>query len=157
MIERCRQAGIRTAYVTLHVGAGTFQSIRVDDLDQHRMHRERVRVDADVCDAVAETHEHGGRVVAVGTTVVRSLESAAASGVLQPFHGETQLFIRPGYRFRVVDALLTNFHLPESTLLMLVCAFGGYEAVLRAYRHAVAGRYRFFSYGDAMFLEKSEA
>lgn len=157
MIERCRQAGIRTAYVTLHVGAGTFQSIRVDDLDQHRMHRERVRVDQGVCDAVAETRKRGGRVIAVGTTVVRSLESASACGVLQPFNGETQLFIRPGYRFRVVDALLTNFHLPESTLLMLVCAFGGYDAVLRAYRHAVAGRYRFFSYGDAMFLEKSEA
>ncbi|MBB6096562.1 S-adenosylmethionine:tRNA ribosyltransferase-isomerase [Povalibacter uvarum] len=156
MIERCKRAGIRTAYVTLHVGAGTFQSIRVDDLDQHRMHRERVRVDQDVCDAVAETRKRGGRVVAVGTTVVRSLESASASGTLQPFNGETQLFIRPGYRFRSVDALLTNFHLPESTLLMLVCAFGGYEAVLRAYRHAVIQRYRFFSYGDAMFLEKSE-
>ena len=155
ILGQCAQMGVETAYVTLHVGAGTFQSIRVDDLDQHRMHRERVRVGPDVCDAVERARARGGRVVAVGTTVVRSLESAASQESLRPFDGETQLFIRPGYRFNVVDALLTNFHLPESTLLMLVCAFGGFEPVMSAYRHAVAARYRFFSYGDAMFLEKS--
>jgi S-adenosylmethionine:tRNA ribosyltransferase-isomerase len=154
LIERCRTRGVSIDYVTLHVGAGTFQSIRVEDLDQHRMHCERVQVSRRVCEAVATTRERGGRVIAVGTTVVRSLEAAAANGTLEPFAGETRLFIRPGYRFRVVDALVTNFHLPESTLLMLVCAFGGYDAVLNAYRHAVAERYRFFSYGDAMFLTR---
>lgn len=154
-LARCAEAGAQFAYVTLHVGAGTFQSVRVEDLDQHRMHRERVEVSAAVCDAVAATRERGGRVIAVGTTVVRSLEAAAAvSGSLAPFAGETRLFIRPGYAFRVVDALLTNFHLPESTLMMLVCAFGGYDAVMQAYRHAVAQRYRFFSYGDAMLIER---
>lgn len=157
MIERCICLGVDVAYVTLHVGAGTFQSIRVEDLDQHRMHRERVQVSPQVCEAVAQARRRGGRVIAVGTTVVRSLESAAAAtGVLEPFCGETQLFIRPGYRFRAVDALLTNFHLPESTLLMLVCAFGGYDAVMSAYRHAVAERYRFFSYGDAMLLTNEQ-
>lgn len=155
MLARCTELGVQTAYVTLHVGAGTFQSIRVDDLDQHQMHQERVNVSAAVCEAINATRARGGRIVAVGTTVVRSLETAASSGVLAPFAGETRLFIRPGYPFRVVDALLTNFHLPESTLLMLVCAFGGYDAVMNAYRHAVAQRYRFFSYGDAMFLEKA--
>lgn len=154
MLALCAQRGVQIAYVTLHVGAGTFQSIRVEDLDQHRMHRERVQVSPEVCAAVEQTRARGGRVIAVGTTVVRSLESAAASGTLAPFCGETQLFIRPGYRFAVVDALLTNFHLPESTLLMLVCAFGGYDAVMKAYRHAVDQRYRFFSYGDAMFVEQ---
>ena len=155
IVARCAEAGVRAAYVTLHVGAGTFQPIRVDDLDQHRMHRERVHVSEEVCEAVERARTDGGRVVAVGTTVVRSLESAAASGTLLPFSGETQLFIRPGYQFRAVDALVTNFHLPESTLLMLVCAFGGYDAVMHAYRHAVTQRYRFFSYGDAMFLERA--
>ncbi len=156
LLARCRAAGVQMAYVTLHVGAGTFQSIRVEDLDQHRMHRERVVVSEAVCEAVRATRARGGRVIAVGTTVVRSLESAAQSGELEPFAGETQLFIRPGYRFRVVDALLTNFHLPESTLLMLVCAFGGFETMMAAYRHAVAQRYRFFSYGDAMFVQRQE-
>lgn len=119
------------------------------------MHSERVIVDQSVCRAVNETKAAGGRIVAVGTTVVRSLESAAQSGVLEPFDGETRLFIRPGYRFNVVDALLTNFHLPESTLLMLVCAFAGYKNVMDAYTHAVQSKYRFFSYGDAMFLERA--
>ena len=155
MLTRCRQMGVSTAFVTLHVGAGTFQPVRVDDLAQHRMHAERVSVSADVCAAIERTHAAGGRVVAVGTTVVRSLESAAQQGRLAAFSGETRLFITPGYRFAVVDALLTNFHLPESTLLMLVCAFGGYDAVMQAYRHAVSERYRFFSYGDAMFLERA--
>ncbi len=146
--------GIDIGHVTLHVGAGTFKPVRVDDLATHKMHAERVRVPQAVCDQVAAARSRGGRVVAVGTTVVRSLETAAAGGQLAPVKGETALFITPGYKFRVVDALLTNFHLPESTLLMLVCAFGGCEAVLGAYRHAVQQRYRFFSYGDAMFIER---
>jgi S-adenosylmethionine:tRNA ribosyltransferase-isomerase len=155
ILARCKAKGVDSTFVTLHVGAGTFQNVRVDDLQQHRMHAERISVSAETCAAIANTKARGGRIVAVGTTVVRSLEAAAAeSGTLQPFNGETRLFITPGYRFRVVDALLTNFHLPESTLLMLVCAFGGYEEILRAYRHAVAERYRFFSYGDAMFVEQ---
>jgi S-adenosylmethionine:tRNA ribosyltransferase-isomerase len=141
--------------VTLHVGAGTFQPVRVDDLAEHRMHAERVTVSAEVCASIERTHAAGKRVIAVGTTVVRSLEAAAQQGKLAPFSGETRLFITPGFRFAVVDALLTNFHLPESTLLMLVCAFAGYDAVMHAYRHAVEERYRFFSYGDAMFLERA--
>jgi S-adenosylmethionine:tRNA ribosyltransferase-isomerase len=154
VLARCRAKGVDTTFVTLHVGAGTFQNVRVEDLQQHRMHAERISVSDETCKAIANTKARGGRVVAVGTTCVRSLEAAAAqSGSLQPFEGETRLFITPGYRFRVVDALFTNFHLPESTLLMLVCAFGGYEEILSAYRHAVAQRYRFFSYGDAMFVE----
>jgi S-adenosylmethionine:tRNA ribosyltransferase-isomerase len=134
------------------VGAGTFQPVREGRLENHVMHAEQVQVDAGVCRAVSEARARGGRVVAVGTTVVRSLEAAARNGRLEPWRGETRLFIRPGYRFRVVDALLTNFHLPQSTLLMLVCAFAGYQAVMAAYRHAVEREYRFFSYGDAMFL-----
>jgi S-adenosylmethionine:tRNA ribosyltransferase-isomerase len=144
--------GVARASVTLHVGAGTFQPVRAERLDDHVMHAERVTVPAATVAAVAATRARGGRVVAVGTTVVRSLESAAADGRLAPFDGETRLFLRPGARFRVVDALITNFHLPESTLLMLVCAYAGHAAVLAAYRHAVAARYRFFSYGDAMFV-----
>ena len=144
--------GVEVADVTLHVGAGTFQPLRGDDLDAHRMHAERLSVPAATVAAVAAARARGARVVAVGTTVVRSLESAAAGGALAPFAGETRLFIRPGFRFRVVDALITNFHLPESTLLMLVCAFAGREAVLAAFAHAVRSGYRFFSYGDAMFV-----
>ena len=154
LLEMLGEMGVRQARVTLHVGAGTFQPVRTEDLSQHRMHAEWLEVDQAVCDAVAETRRRGGRVVAVGTTSVRSLETAAAEGELRPFSGETRLFITPGYEFRVVDALVTNFHLPESTLLMLVCAFAGYEAVMAAYRHAVEREYRFFSYGDAMFLER---
>ncbi len=144
--------GVNRATVTLHVGAGTFQPVRVDDVAEHHMHAERVIVDAAVCEAVHETRRRGGRVVAVGTTAVRSLEAAAAGGRLAPYDGDTRLFIVPGYRFRAVDAMITNFHLPESTLLMLVCAFAGHGPVMAAYRHAVDQRYRFFSYGDAMFL-----
>lgn len=144
--------GVRRAFVTLHVGAGTFQPMRVDEIEQHKMHSEQAFVSQALCDAVAETRRCGGRVVAVGTTAVRSLEAAAAHGTLKPFAGETDIFIYPGYRFRVVDALITNFHLPESTLLMLVSAFAGRERVMAAYRHAVETRYRFFSYGDAMFV-----
>jgi len=154
MLARLKAMGVSFARVTLHVGAGTFQPVREEDLDKHRMHAEWLEVSAEVCAQVAATRARGGRVVAVGTTSVRSLETAAASGELAPFRGDSRLFIRPGYRFRVVDALLTNFHLPESTLLMLVCAFAGYESVMAAYRHAVAARYRFFSYGDAMFLTR---
>jgi S-adenosylmethionine:tRNA ribosyltransferase-isomerase len=152
MLERLAAAGVGAAWLTLHVGAGTFQPVRAERLDEHRMHFERVRVPAEAVAAIEATRRRGGRVVAVGTTVVRSLESAAREGALAPFEGETDLFIRPGFRFRVVDALLTNFHLPESTLIMLVSAFAGRERVLEAYRHAVAGRYRFFSYGDACFI-----
>ena len=154
ILKACAARGVTTAYLTLHVGAGTYQPLRVDDLDQHHMHAEFVRVSASVCEQIAATRARGGRVVAVGTTVVRSLESAAQAGSLQPFAGDTRIFIRPGYEFKAVDVLLTNFHLPESTLLMLVCAFGGYDKVMMAYRHAVTQRYRFFSYGDAMLVER---
>ena len=154
-LEAIRDKGAELAYVTLHVGAGTFQPVRVENIHEHVMHPEYVEVDQKVCDQVAACHERGGRVVAIGTTTVRSLESAAQDGVLKPFFGDTRLFITPGYQFQVIDVLLTNFHLPESTLLMLVSAFGGYESVMAAYRHAVEQEYRFFSYGDAMLLERS--
>lgn len=152
MLERVKSLGVESAYVTLHVGAGTFQPVRVDDIREHPMHSEYIEVPQEVVDAVVSTRRRGGRVIAVGTTVVRSLESAARSGELIAYSGETNIFIYPGYQFRVVDGLVTNFHLPESTLLMLVCAFAGYDNVMAAYRHAVAEKYRFFSYGDAMFL-----
>jgi S-adenosylmethionine:tRNA ribosyltransferase-isomerase len=138
--------------VTLHVGAGTFQPLRSEDLDAHLMHSERYEVDEATVAAVAQTRANGGRVLAVGTTVARALESAARDGTLRPGSGDTALFIRPGYRFNVVDALLTNFHLPESTLLMLVAALAGLGPVRAAYAHAVRQRYRFFSYGDAMLV-----
>ena len=144
--------GINSALITLHVGAGTFQPVRADRLEEHVMHAEYIEVGEEVCEQVKATREGGGRVVAVGTTSVRALESASTSGRLIPFKGDTRLFITPGYRFRSIDALITNFHLPESTLLMLVAAFAGYRETMEAYRHAVARRYRFFSYGDAMFL-----
>ena len=155
-LEQLRAQGIETAQVTLHVGAGTFQPLRVEHLDAHVMHAEWVEVNARTCERIAQTKARGGRVVAVGTTVVRSLETAARNAVLQPYTGDTRLFITPGFEFHVVDALITNFHLPESTLLMLVCAFAGYAPVLQAYRHAVDQRYRFFSYGDAMYLERAK-
>lgn len=149
------ERGIERAFVTLHVGAGTFQPVRAETVEEHRLHAERVEVSAALCERVARTRERGGRVVAVGTTTVRSLETAAGGdGVLRPFSGESDLFIYPGYRFRMVDALVTNFHLPESSLLMLVAAFGGYEHVMAAYRHAVAAGYRFYSYGDAMLVTR---
>ena len=157
LLERLRRQGIRMAEVTLHVGAGTFQPVRVDDLDRHQMHAEWLEVSAAVCQQVAETRARGGRVIAVGTTSVRSLETAAQDGQLRPYTGDTQLFIRPGYTFRVVDRLLTNFHLPRSTLLMLVSAFAGTVAIRRAYAHAIQQRYRFFSYGDAMLLNRTAA
>lgn len=155
MLARLAERGVDRAAVTLHVGAGTFQPVRVDDIRQHRMHPEWIEVTPETCSAVAAARARGGRIVAVGTTVVRSLETAAAGGSLAPFRGFSDLFIRPGYAFRAVDAMITNFHLPESTLLMLVCAFAGTKHVLAAYRHAVERRYRFFSYGDAMFVTRS--
>jgi S-adenosylmethionine:tRNA ribosyltransferase-isomerase len=158
---------IRRAFVTLHVGAGTFQPVRVDDIERHEMHEEYLAVPEATCDAINETRAAGGRVIAVGTTVVRSLETAAAAaagtagagtaragtnGGIAPYRGATRIFIKPGHRFRAVDVMITNFHLPESTLLMLCAAFVGREMLLAAYAHAVRERYRFFSYGDAMFL-----
>lgn len=151
-LARLEQMGIERTFVTLHVGAGTFQPLRVDDIAQHRMHREWLEIGPDTAARVNAARQAGRRVIAVGTTVVRALETAASDEGVQPFRGETDIFITPGYRFRAVDALITNFHLPESTLLMLVCAFGGMENVLAAYRHAVEQRYRFFSYGDAMLV-----
>lgn len=154
MLARLRERGVDSAFVTLHVGAGTFQPVRVDDLAEHQMHFERYVVPEETVAAVAATRAAGGRVGAVGTTSMRALESAARDGVLRAGGGETDLFITPGYRFNVVDRLITNFHLPRSTLLMLVSAFGGMDLLLRAYAHAVDARYRFFSYGDAMLIEK---
>ena len=153
--------GVRRASITLHVGAGTFQPLRSEDVAAHVLHPERALVDAATCEAIATTRAAGGRIVAVGTTVVRALESAALAApdaaTPAPWQGETRLFITPGFRFRVCDLLLTNFHLPESTLLMLVCAFAGRQAVLAAYAHAVRERYRFFSYGDAMLVTRAAA
>ncbi|HEV2267910.1 MAG TPA: tRNA preQ1(34) S-adenosylmethionine ribosyltransferase-isomerase QueA [Steroidobacteraceae bacterium] len=156
LLAELRARGVGLAFVTLHVGAGTFQPVRGDDIESHVMHAERASVSAATCDAIMQARAAGRRIVAAGTTVVRALESAALNAgsdrCCAPWSGETRLFIKPGFRFRVADALLTNFHLPESTLLMLVCAFAGREPVLQAYRHAVAARYRFFSYGDAMLV-----
>jgi S-adenosylmethionine:tRNA ribosyltransferase-isomerase len=161
MLGQFDAKGIRRVTVTLHVGAGTFQPVRADRIEDHVMHAEYVEVDESVCAAVRETRARGGRVVAIGTTAVRSLETASAAAeeisdktghTLQPFQGDTDIFIYPGYRFRCVDAMLTNFHLPESTLLMLVSAFAGREPIMAAYAEAIAQGYRFFSYGDAMFI-----
>ncbi len=149
-----RNKGIEIGFVTLHVGAGTFASVRVADITQHRMHAEYIDVSAALCELIKATKARGKRVIAVGTTTARSLETASRSGFIQPFVGDTDIFIYPGYSFQCIDALITNFHLPCSTLLMLVCAFGGQEAVLTAYQKAIEERYRFFSYGDAMFIEK---
>lgn len=156
-LQALESEGVATARLTLHVGAGTFQPLRSDDIAAHRMHAERFRVPASTVAAIEAARRRGGRVIAVGTTVVRALESAAATGAIAAVEGETDIFIVPGHRFRVVDALLTNFHLPESTLLMLVSAFAGRERVLAAYHHAIAGSYRFFSYGDAMFVTPDPA
>jgi S-adenosylmethionine:tRNA ribosyltransferase-isomerase len=152
LLQSLRELGVEFGYITLHVGAGTFQPVRADDLCDHRMHTEWLNVGAELITRIRRTRRSGGRVIAVGTTVVRALESAMRDGELQPYAGETQIFIFPGYRIRSIDALLTNFHLPESTLLILVSAFAGRERILQAYRHAVEQRYRFFSYGDAMLL-----
>ncbi|MBI3899120.1 MAG: tRNA preQ1(34) S-adenosylmethionine ribosyltransferase-isomerase QueA [Gammaproteobacteria bacterium] len=154
MFDRLKALGVECVFVTLHVGAGTFQPLRAEEIEGQRLHAESVHVSAATCAAIERAHAQGRRVVAVGTTVVRALETAAEEGTLAPYEGETDIFIYPGYRFRVVDALITNFHLPESSLLMLVCAFAGTERVLDAYRHAVQQRYRFYSYGDAMFVSR---
>ena len=157
MLERLSEQGVRRAALTLHVGAGTFQPVRVEKIDEHKMHSERFHVPEETAAAIAATRERGGRVVAVGTTSLRTLESAACgNGLVRTGSGETDIFITPGYRFQVVDRLITNFHLPRSTLLMLVSAFAGLDPIRAAYAHAVAEKYRFFSYGDAMLLERED-
>lgn len=156
-LEKIRAKGVRIETVTLHVGAGTYQPVRAEKVDEHKMHSEYIVVDQQVCDAVKATKEAGCRVIAVGTTVVRSLESAARVSedeLISPFVGDTDIFIYPGYEFQIVDLLQTNFHLPESTLLMLVSAFAGTKRIKQAYQHAIDKQYRFFSYGDAMFMER---
>ncbi|WP_020409493.1 tRNA preQ1(34) S-adenosylmethionine ribosyltransferase-isomerase QueA [Hahella ganghwensis] len=152
LLARLEAKGVEFAYVTLHVGAGTFQPVRVESVSDHKMHKEYLEVSKECVEKINLAKTQGNKVVAVGTTAVRSLETAASSGELQPFMGETRIFIYPGYEFRVVDMLVTNFHLPRSTLLMLVSAFAGRENILAAYKEAVAREYRFFSYGDAMLL-----
>ncbi|AWB64946.1 tRNA preQ1(34) S-adenosylmethionine ribosyltransferase-isomerase QueA [Saccharobesus litoralis] len=157
LLAKLKDKGVRCEFVTLHVGAGTFQSIRVDNVKEHTMHSEYAIVPQNVVDAIKQTKANGGRVIAVGTTSVRSLESAAqAAGdeLISTFQDDTQIFIYPGYQFKVVDAMFTNFHLPESTLIMLVSAFAGKENILKAYNQAIAEKYRFFSYGDSMFLQR---
>ncbi len=156
MLSTLAAQGCELAYLTLHVGAGTFQPVRVHDIAQHRMHSERFSIPAATVEAIERTRTRGGRVIAVGTTSLRALEAAAQGGELAAGDAQTDIFITPGYRFRVVDRLITNFHLPKSTLLMLVSAFAGTQAMRAAYRHAVAQRYRFFSYGDAMLIERND-
>ena len=152
LLDEIRAAGVEIAPLTLHVGLGTFMPVRVEELAGHTMHRERYRIPESTAQAIRRTRERGGRVIALGTTSLRALEHAAASGELEHGEREADIFILPGYRFRVVDALITNFHLPKSTLFMLVCAFAGKECMMNAYREAVSRRFRFFSYGDAMFI-----
>jgi S-adenosylmethionine:tRNA ribosyltransferase-isomerase len=152
MMEKIKVKGVATKFVTLHVGSGTFQPVRVEDLSQHLMHKEYFSVSTETVEALHQARARGGRVIAIGTTAVRALESASKTGQLEPSFGDTELFITPGYQFKSVDAMLTNFHLSESTLLMLVAAFAGYQPVMNAYQHAISQSYRFFSYGDAMFL-----
>ena len=152
ILDELKDNGIDNVKLTLHVGAGTFQPVRVDDVTQHKMHSEYAQVSANVVKKIHETKNNGGRVLAVGTTVVRSLETAAKGGVLTSFEGDTDIFIYPGFKFNVVDMMLTNFHLSESTLLMLVCAFAGKENIMQAYQHAITEKYRFYSYGDAMLI-----
>lgn len=156
LLERLKQKGVKTAYVTLHVGAGTFQPVRVDNIHDHVMHSEWIDVNKDTVALINDAREQGGRVICVGTTSVRSLESASQSGHLQAFQGDTSIFIYPGYQFKSVDLLITNFHLPKSTLLMLVSAFSGKENIVKAYSEAINSKYRFFSYGDAMLLKPSK-
>jgi S-adenosylmethionine:tRNA ribosyltransferase-isomerase len=152
LMAKIKALNIQTTFVTLHVGSGTFQPVRAENLVDHVMHKEYYAVPEATVDAVQRTRERGGRVIAIGTTAVRALESASTSGLLTAGFGDTDLFITPGYAFKSVDALLTNFHLPESTLLMMISAFAGYDEIRNAYQHAIKESYRFFSYGDAMFL-----
>lgn len=154
MLDKIRLKGVNIAYVTLHVGAGTFQPVRVDSINEHKMHSELYNIPQATIDLIAETKLRGRQITAIGTTVMRALESATAHGNLKAGNGETSIFITPGYTFNVADRLFTNFHLPKSTLLMLVSAFGGTEHIKKAYAHAVSQQYRFFSYGDAMLIEK---
>ncbi len=154
LLEKLKVKGVNIAFITLHVGAGTFQPIRTERIEEHSMHAEYVSVSSSVCKKIEETKKNKKRVIAVGTTTVRSLETAASRGFIKPFQGETQIFIYPGFQFHCVDALLTNFHLPKSTLLMLVCAFAGYRPVMQAYQQAISQKYRFFSYGDALWVSK---
>ena len=154
LLGQLQEKSVPMEYITLHVGAGTFQPVRVTSLSEHVMHKEWITVSTAVCDAIASCRKRGGRVIAVGTTVLRALETAALSGQLMPFEGDTDLFVTPGFEFNVVDSLLTNFHLPQSTLLMLVSAFGGYDLMRKVYQHAVESRYRFFSYGDCMLVHR---
>jgi len=155
IIEALKQKGINSAFVTLHVGSGTFQPVRVDNIQEHEMHSEFVEVSSDVCEQVMQTRNNGGRIIAVGTTSLRCLEAASQDGNIHPYQGETNIFIYPGIPIRTVDVLITNFHLPESTLLMLVCAFAGKQHIFSAYTHAIEHGYRFFSYGDAMLIERA--
>lgn len=148
-----QQKGVQSVNITLHVGAGTFQPVRENNIQEHKIHQEKVIVSEEVCEQITACKQRGGRIIAVGTTVARALESAAQSGKLAPYEADTSLFIYPGFKFNVIDVLITNFHLPKSTLLMLVSAFAGYETVMSAYRHAVTEKYRFYSYGDAMFID----
>ena len=152
LLKQLQEKGVQFAYVTLHVGAGTFQPVRVDNIKEHKMHYEYAELSAEVCEQIKQAKAAHHRVIAIGTTSARTLESAAKQGELQPFQGETNLFIYPGFQFQVIDALLTNFHLPKSTLLMLVSAFAGREPILNAYHEAIKQQYRFFSYGDAMLI-----
>jgi len=152
MFELFEKKDIEITYVTLHVGAGTFQPVRAEQIEDHKMHREYLEVTEEVCEKVTKAKKNGGRIIAVGTTSVRCLETAASTGAIQPYSGETDIFIYPGFKFQLVDVLITNFHLPESTLLMLVCAFVGKEQLLAAYQHAISEKYRFYSYGDAMYI-----
>jgi S-adenosylmethionine:tRNA ribosyltransferase-isomerase len=152
LLEKIQSKGVELGRLTLHVGAGTFQPVRVKNIADHKMHSEYMQVGQEICDQIAATKVRGGRVICVGTTSVRALESAALAGSLQPMSGDTDIFITPGFKFKVVDCLLTNFHVPESTLLMLVCAFAGKDKMLKAYQHAIENNYRFYSYGDAMLI-----
>lgn len=152
LLQQLKDKGVEFAFVTLHVGAGTFQPVRVENITEHVMHAEYIEVSAEVCEKVKQAKKNGKRVIAVGTTSVRCLETAAQSGEIKPYSGDTKIFIYPGFKFHCVDALITNFHLPESTLLMLICAFAGYDNVMKTYREAVTKKYRFFSYGDAMWV-----
>lgn len=152
LMQKLKDKNIQMGFITLHVGAGTFLPVRVDNILQHKMHAEQVSVSSQICEQIKLCKQKGGRVIAVGTTVVRSLETAMQTGNIQPYYGETDIFIYPGYQFRCVDAMITNFHVPKSTLLMLVSAFADREKILKAYQEAIAQRYRFFSYGDAMFI-----
>ena len=156
LLDTLKLAGVDISEVTLHVGAGTFQPVRADNIEEHIMHSEYVEVDQACCDAIARCKRQGGRVVAIGTTAVRSLETAARDGIPEPYSGDTDIFLYPGCKFNVVDAMVTNFHLPESTLMMLVSAFSGMDNIKSAYASAIENRYRFFSYGDAMFLTKQQ-